>query len=444
MSRAHGQSGIITSDHIIDADEKDDAVFSINIKEESGRNRSAGMKENKVYYLRVKLDDRNSPLQLPPTDTTSRVYDSNLQQKDRANFRSQNYQRVAKTIPNAVIVQINGDFDLNESEKSIRIRAASNVAAKLPELNETDDKFILLVKKEMIKIGKHKKLCQALKIINAQFLDWCNQDATEDELREHVEFESHTKTSYRGIIQYERKLSSDEGIRLKQLRQADGGDDGRRGTEKYNKQTSRLSQQEWGFKVNHKTGLVIFDGSKNAGSPIIRLQISLSAYDKKLYVDVYDISKGQIVNPKTGKLSCRLATADSGKKSKSGKRVCEKVNYDTIADFITPGSLILGMLEFKAVVSQAGVTLKVNLTNELYVRRAKVQRRKKKVETSRIEEMFELGDDDMYGPKSDDDEVEKSEDESLSKSDTDVSVDKPANDDDNDDDAHSDVSDDIF
>ena len=428
--------GFITPDNIIETHQNDRSVFSINIKEESSRDRTVGMKDHKVYYLKVKLNENNSPLQLSPTDTTSRVYSL---QKDSTNLKSQRFQKEANKVPNSVIVQMSGDFNLDEPEKSIRKRAAANIKAKLPELDEKEDKFNKLVQGEMIRIGKHKKLCYALKIIDEQFLEWCNQDTTLDELNEYMEFETHNKTSYRGVIQYERKPSSLEKARLKELRQEVGGEKSRSGTEKYHKQSSMLAQQEWGFKINPKTGLVIFDGSKNAGSPIIRLQIGLNASNKSLYLDLYDISHGKQVHHKTGELYYKPATADTGKKYKSGKSNYEKINYDTIADFITPGSLILGMLEFRAVVSHGGVTLKVNLTNELYVRSAKVKRRKEKVDSSLVEEMIELGDNDMYGANSDDEEEEDTEfKEEEAEASPKVDVDLE------DDGARSDASDDIY
>ena len=434
----------ITPDNIIEKYNNDESVFSINIKEESVRDRTAGMKDYNVYYLKVKLNENNSPLQLSPTDTTSRVY-SSLVQKDNTN-KSKRFQKEANKVPNSVIVQISGDFNLNESEKSIRERAVANIKAKLPEIEEEEDRFNKLVKGEISKIRGHKKLCHAIKIIDDQFREWCNQETTLDDLTDYMKFETTNKTSYRGLIQYERNLSSLETARLKELRQEVGGEAIRRGTEKYHKQSSMLAQKEWGFKINPKTGLIIFDGSKNAGSPIIRLSIGLNASNKSLYLDLYDISHGKQVNPKTGELYYKPATYNTGKKYKSGKSNYEKINYDTIASFITPGSMILGMLEFRVVVSQAGVTLKVNLTNELYVKSAKVKRRREKVSSSLVDEMIELGDNDMYGSNSDNEEEadEESKEEAYAESKEEADEASHQDDVDLEDGAKSDASDDVF
>lgn len=385
-------------------------IFTVDLESELRKPRSIKVKQNGIFYASVDLDGKRSPLQLSPVHTSAGVHDATLTQKDRKELRQGTFNR-EKKVPNAVIVQITADF-LDESEDQIMTRAKAIVKEFAPHLVESTDQYDRIINGEIAKILEKKKLSMAFKHIDDYFHKWLKLKKTRRELK-NTEVQDQGATC-RGPIQYERRLSDDENSKLEGELKDEDDDEEENEAESLDKKIA-LARKKLNVTINPKTGLIVLDGSEEAGSPIIRFHIGLNASNKQLYIDLYDITKGITRDKRTGEDIYTPAIVN--KKSSSGKMIPHPVDYDTISEFITPGSLIVGMIGFRLTISPKAISLKASLTNQLFVRKAKPQRKKKVIDKKTVSRVFDYGDDYRYGDAETDEnvneEVESSTDNEI-------------------------------
>jgi len=375
----------VTYDDIIAKREAKIPIFMVDIVIASRRKRSVNVEKYGIYYADIDLDGNKTPLQISPTRTSSNIYDAGLSQQDLKDLKQNKYKKDQKT-PNAVIIQTTGDI-LDESEDEIANRATQMVKENAPDVDLK--KHERLVKQEINMIHDKKKLTQAMIAIDDYFRRWSKSRKTKAELAKYMQFESPKDAKYIGPIQRERKLSEEEKIELaklmdNELKTEDEDED----EDEDLKRKITIARIKMHLTINPDTELVVLDGSKAAGSPIIRFQIGLHPITKNLYVDLKDISSGKTKKDKrTGDPIYQTATVT---KISGDVNITEVVNYDSIAKFMPANSMFVGMVELRLTISPTGISLKLSLTNQLYVKPGQFKRKVIQVSTGMVNKLADI------------------------------------------------------
>ena len=361
-------SQAISIKDIIQASAKKIKPYLVDVVTDSKVKRNDNLKKFKIYYINPHLLGKKlRPLDFDPITTASKVRNPNEFDDSK---RGQ--------IPHRLILSTHLDFK-QETDDEIIARATEKISSILGSKEEYKGKsrdYDNTVLDEVNKIKDTKAFSKGIQILDKFFLTSCNKKGSSfiKLLKEHCEYTPGKDKKIKGMIQYDRKPTTEELAEIEKYMDQenmdrDDDDDSKENCLDVNfpdDMTYIVKKYFKDIEVNPKTGKIRLE------FPVFRMEISVDKSNGALYLDVRDIAK-RTINTKTGLYKTPKATV----KNKDGKKL--PVRFDTIMEFLTYGSLMTGMLVFKITIYKGGVSLNARLSHQLLALKGKSSMNKKTV-----------------------------------------------------------------
>jgi len=344
--------------------------FTLTIEKDVKETRRSDLaRENKVYYLKMHLLGKpKEPLHFNPINTSSNIKSKSADKENK----------VKKNPVDSMSVVIRLDLK-EETDEELNERAEIKVDELMKIHDIPAERRKALINNEINKIKGVKELSQSIKYVDEYFKVQMERRAIMSLLKKHCECKQKIKSNA-GVIIYERNLNDEEETKVKNCMR-----ENKEGEFDDCDDTQRLSYVEKyleNVKFNIKTGKVFHE------FPMVYLEVPVTKSTGVLSVDILDLSKFT-TDKHTGERKYKRATTLA--KGPNGKISNVGLDFYNVANFITYGSLILGMMEFTITISQTqGPKLHVKLIDQLYVRKGKASRVKKKVAKSTVSKTSSL------------------------------------------------------